>query len=129
MDMWAQLVVVAREVPRREDLGHLERVLHPFERVRERVGELRVTHSEGVAAVAYRILESARLVAGRKLHLPVRMVLEGAGEYRLVVDDAVDATDDQVLDGLLPILGGDEVHALDLAEPLRVVGAELGGDG
>src|ERR1700688_4821636 len=93
IEVLASLVVVSREVPFRQDLRHLEAVLHPFERVGEAVAELRVALAEGVAAVADRILEGARLVACGELDRPFRMILEGGGEHRLIIDDAVDAAD------------------------------------
>src|SRR5215469_4144075 len=122
------LVVVPREVPLGEYLLHLELILHPLERARECVAPLNVALPEGVAAVAHGILEGARLVALDELDRPFRMLLEGCGEHRLVVDDAVDPAQHEILEDLLPVLDHLQIDALDASQPLRIVGAVKGRD-
>ena len=90
---------------------------------------MHVTLAHGVAAVAGRILELARLIVGGKLQSPLRVILDRCGDDRLVVDGCIEAAVLKVLrhldPGLVTLVG----DARRLLDPFGIVGAEQGAAG
>src|SRR6266851_10204556 len=121
-----RLVVVADETPFGEDLLHLHVVFHPLDGGGEGGHQLDVGLAEGIAAIAIRVLEGARLVILDHVDLPLRMILHLGGDHRLVVEHGIDAAESELRHHLLPVLVALHGDARYRPQPLGVVGAEQG---